>query len=265
MLVKYGISVVLSVLLWTTSAMAWGQNGHRIVGKIAENHLTPEARQAVADLLGAETLARASTWPDEIKSDRSWRHASPWHYINVEPGETFEDATKNPNGDILEALAQFEAVLRDAGSSKQAKAEALRFTVHFVGDIHQPLHAGYGKDRGGNDIKVNWFGEPTNLHAVWDTELIEYESLSYTEFAAFIDHAKTAQINTWQQAPALEWAKESRALLEDVYEVGNNLSEENSLPNLGYSYTFKNKSTLQQRLLQAGIRLAGVLNAIFMP
>ena len=174
---KYGISAVLSILIWTTSAMAWGQNGHRIVGRIAENHLTPEARQAVAELIGPESLAQVSTWADEIKSDRARRHANPWHYINVEAGETFENAAKNPNGDIIESLARFEQVLRDSGSSRQAKAEALKFIVHFVGDIHQPLHAGYGKDRGGNDIKVRWFGGPSNLHAVWDTELIEYESM----------------------------------------------------------------------------------------
>jgi hypothetical protein len=257
---KYGISAVLSILIWTTSAMAWGQNGHRIVGRIAENHLTPEARQAVAELIGPESLAQVSTWADEIKSDRAWRHANPWHYINVEAGETFENAAKNPNGDIIESLARFEQVLRDSGSSRQAKAEALKFIVHFVGDIHQPLHAGSGKDRGGNDIKVRWFGEPSNLHAVWDTELIEYESMGYTEFVEFIDHATEVQINAWQQAPILEWARESRALLEGVYDVG---SDQDGLPNLRFYYVFKNKATVQQRLLQAGIRLAGVLNAIF--
>ena len=255
--------VIASILLLGGSlpAAAWGPNGHRIVGQIAENHLTDAARKGISDLIGRASLAQVSTWADEIKSDPAWRHASPWHYVNAPPGQTIEKAHKSPSGDVVEAIQRFERVLRNRGSSRKERVDALRFLVHFVGDIHQPLHAGYASDRGGNDIRVRWFGESTNLHSVWDEDLVEYQRLSFTEWVRFFGHAEPGEIETWRRSNVYDWARESRSMLPAVYDFGDSRSERT--PYLGYDYIFKHADGVRLRLLQAGIRLSGMLNDIY--
>lgn len=249
------ILLFASLLVAPPAALAWGPNGHRIVGQIAANHLTGEAARAVECLIGPESLAQASTWPDEVRSDPAWKKADSWHFVSVDDGETLETTQRNPAGDVLEALQRFEGVLRDPEATPAAKAEALRFLVHFVGDIHQPLHVGRRDDLGGNRIEVVWFKEPTNLHSVWDSGLIENEKLSFTEFVSFIDHPTLEEKKTWQASTYAEWARESRELRDRVYKIGDG--------KLGYAYAYENMPVIKRRLLQAGVRLAGLLNTVF--
>ena len=243
----------------------WGANGHRIVGQIAENHLSEKAAVAVADLIGPEGLAQVSTWADEIRSDPNWRHAAPWHYITVEDDETYgklPETPKNEDGieNIVDALLYFESVLRSPEAEHLKKAEALKFLVHFVGDIHQPLHVGRSDDRGGNSIEVSWFWQPSNLHRVWDSGIIEQQNLSFSEYVRFIDHAKDQQIAEWQKATYLDWVHESFELRSTVYDFGQQEGDEIKL---SYGYVFKANPIVKQRLGQSGVRLAGVLNAVF--
>jgi hypothetical protein len=241
--------------LFAASAFGWGPIGHRIVGRIAENHLSEEAGRAVAGILGFQSLAQVSVWADEIRSDPAWKKADPWHFINIEDGDTVESAARAPAGDVLEAMERMEKALRDPAATRESKRDALRFLVHFVGDAHQPLHVGRRGDRGGNDVVVSWFGRLTNLHAVWDSSLIESEKLSFSEFAEFLDHARPADIRHWQKAPYAAWIGESKALRSQVYATGNG--------DLRYEYVYKNMPIVKRRLHQAGIRLAGLLNEIF--
>lgn len=252
---------VAFVLLFTTPAslLAWGPIGHRVVGRIAANHLTDEAAVAVACLIGPEGLDQASTWADEIRNDPNWqpplKNPSPWHFISIDDNETLETTARDPKGDVLEAIERFSAVLRDPQATRQAKQEALRFVVHFVGDVHQPLHVGRRADRGGNSIEVTLFNQKTNLHSVWDGGLIESEKLSFSELAAFIDHPTLMELQAWQSAPPADWVKESKAVREQVYKIGDG--------KLSFQYAFDNMPLIKQRLLQAGVRLAGLLNSIF--
>ncbi len=251
----------LALLLLTASApaFAWGPNGHRIVGRIAMNHLSEEAARAIECLIGPEGLDQASTWADEIRNDPNWqpplKNPSPWHFISIDDAETLETTERNPAGDVLEAMQRFEAVLRDPQASRPAKQEALKFLVHFVGDVHQPLHVGRRADRGGNSIEVFWFGDKSNLHSVWDSGLIESEKLSFSEFAAFIDHPTQEEIRTWQSAAFADWVKESKAEREKVYKIGDG--------KLSFQYVFDNIPLVKRRLVQGGVRLAGLLNSIF--
>jgi hypothetical protein len=249
------MALVALLLAAPSSLFAWGPNGHRIVGRIAMNHLTDEAALAVACLIGPEGLDQVSTWPDDIRSDPAWKQATPWHFISIDDGESLETTARDPAGDVLEAIQRFTAVLRDPQASRPAKQEALRFLVHFVGDIHQPLHVGRRADRGGNSIKVMWFKEETNLHSVWDSGMIDNERLSFSELAAFIDHPTLQELQGWQSSPPAEWANESKALRDRVYQIGDG--------KLGYEYAYKNIPAVKRRLLQAGVRLAGLLNSIF--
>ena len=127
--------------------------------------------------------------------------------------------------------------------------------VHLVGDIHQPLHVGKPGDRGGNDIKVKWFRNESNLHRVWDSEMIDDTRLSYTELAGSLGKPDKITVSQWQAASVREWALEDIALRQQVYAVGNG--------NLGYEYSYKHFALAKHRMLQAGIRLAGVLNSIY--
>jgi S1/P1 Nuclease len=165
------ILAALLIVLTPTSAFAWGQTGHRVTGAIAEPMLSRRAAREVRAILGNETLAEASTWADEMRSnpDTFWQTtANPWHYVTVPTGQRYADLGAPAEGDAVTALARFAETLRNPSASGEEKRLALRFTLHIIGDLHQPLHAGNGNDRGGNDIRVTFFREPTNLHAVWD-------------------------------------------------------------------------------------------------
>lgn len=251
------MALVTLLLAAPSSLLAWGPNGHRIVGRIAMNHLTDEAARAVECLLGPEGLDQVSTWPDEIRSDPAWKQSTPWHFISIDDGETLETTKREPAGDVLEAIQRFTAVLRDPQAPRPAKQEALKFLVHFVGDLHQPLHVGRRADFGGNATKVFWFKdkEETNLHSVWDSAMIDNEKLSFSEFAAFIDHPTLQELQTWQSSTPADWANESKAERDRVYQIGDG--------KLSYEYVYQNIPLVKRRLLQGGVRLAGLLNSIF--
>jgi hypothetical protein len=235
----------------------WGATGHRTVGQIAEWHLSKEATSEVKSLLGRESLAEAATYPDEIRSDPKYKETSSWHYVTIEDGETYETSKRNPKGDAVEAIRRFVATLRSKSSSKDDKVYALRWLVHLVGDIHQPLHVGRGADRGGNTIEVKWFEKDTNLRSVWDDKMIDSTKLSFTELSRFTDKASTQEIEKWQDSTVLDWVQESIQYRDQVYRVPE--SDKYG----GYKYSYENLPLAKLRLNQAGVRLAGLLNQIY--
>ena len=244
-------------LFLVTGALAWGQTGHRAVGLIAERHAAPATLRALRALMGDESLARASTWPDEKRSDAVWTAANPdaWrdHFINAEPEGTLAASRDAQPRNIWTALERWEAVLADPSQPAEARRDAVRWLAHLVGDAHQPLHAGRESDRGGNTVDVRWFGTATNLHALWDEHLIAHTALSYTELVAFIDHPSPAEVAAWRAGTAADWLAESRALLPALYEVGEPA-------NPAYAYHFAHWPTVERRLVQAGVRLAATLD-----
>jgi hypothetical protein len=249
--------LTVALIAWTPALSAWGSTGHRSIALVAERHLSPEARATIDRLLDGESMAAVSTWADEIKSERRWDFASPWHYVNIEDDETYATAPKNPGGDVIEAIIRLEKVLADRSQPAEKRAEALRFLIHFVADIHQPLHAGRRSDRGANDVEVFWFGRRTNLHAVWDSDIIRHWELSYTELAGFLRMPSDSQRMQWQADPVIKWAEESIAHRPRLYQIGDG--------RLGYAYAYNHGPYLKQRLVQAGIRLAGLLNRALGP
>ncbi|RFN57623.1 S1/P1 nuclease [Marixanthomonas ophiurae] len=235
----------------------WGRNGHRATGEIAKKYLTKKAKRNIEKLLNGESLALVSTYADEIKSDSNYRKYGPWHYVNFPFESTYEEHDKNEAGDIIEAIKKSVEVLKDEKASKEDKVFYLKLLVHFMGDLHQPMHIGLAKDKGGNDFQVRWFNEGTNLHSVWDTKMIEDYNMSYSELAANEKQLSKMQLKQIQQGSITDWMYESRALCEDIYsntEVGEKL---------WYPYMYEYMDVLRMQLQKGGIRLAEVLNDIF--
>lgn len=249
-------------------ALAWGKTGHRVVAAIADAELSGLSRARVRQILGeGESLDEAANWPDEMRSDPApfWQKtASPWHYVTLN-GTSYDHAP--PEGDALEALGRFSRILRDRNSSLADKQLALRFIVHLVGDLHQPLHAGRCCDKGGNDVKVVWFGKPTNLHAVWDAQIVDEEQLSFSELAAKLErHISDRDLITWWDTNPRDWISESAEIRDTLYPPAaakNAAGETAPVPELSYAYVHKFTPVMERRLAQAGVRLAAYLNAIF--
>jgi len=246
----------LLLIFLSTTASSLGANGHRIVAEIAQQNLKPEALKALMALTGGYPLAKLSTWPDEIKADKTWNFAKPWHYISIDDDESFHNLKRSDKGDIWSALEKFEKQLMDKSLSDEKRWQALAFYIHFIGDIHQPLHVGNRSDRGANDVKVKWFGQPSNLHRVWDSGLIENQQLSYSEYVDMLNHTSAEQNKIWQGASYLNYLEESKKLRTQAYEIGEEAE-------LSYQYTFVHKPTIEKQMVKAGMRLAGRLNDIF--
>ena len=264
-------TVVMAALL-PSPALAWGKTGHRVVAAIADTQLSGLARAHVREILGgAESLDEAANWPDEMRSapGQFWQKtATPWHYVTLN-GIIYDHAPSE--GDALEALTHFRSVLQDPAASLADKQLALRFVVHLVGDLHQPLHVGKCCDKGGNDVKVSWFGKPTNLHAVWDSTIVDEEQLSFTEMAAKLErHTSSEDVIRWWDINPRDWISESAQVREQIYagtpppsKGKGRKGKSQALPELSYGYVYKFTPVMERRLQQAGVRLAAYLNAIY--
>lgn len=239
-------------------ALSWGQTGHRVTGAIAEQYLTPKAQSAINRLLPREDLAEASTFADEMRSNPSeyWQKtANPWHYVTVPAGKTYAQVGAPEQGDAFSALEAFAKQVKDPIASLEQKQIALRFIVHIIGDLHQPFHAGDGTDKGGNDVKLSFFWEDSNLHRVWDSGLIDRENLSYTEWTSKLSRKITAQqAKEWTITDPKVWIAESAELRQNLYPDSKKLS---------WGYQYQNLPIVKQQMQKAGVRMAAYLNTLF--
>ena len=235
----------------------WGQNGHRVTGEIATKHLTKRAKRKIDKLLKGQSLAFVSTFADEIKSDRKYSAFSAWHYVNMGLDKNYETAEKNPKGDLVTAIAKCISVLKDPKQKELDKVFYLKMLVHLVGDLHQPMHIGQKEDRGGNRIKVQWFGQGTNLHSVWDTKMIEAWNMSYLELANNAKDLSRSQVKAIEKGSVEDWVNEVHAITKELY------SSVKEGENLRYRYSYDHFATVRTQLQKGGIRLAKILNDIY--
>lgn len=251
------LTATAALILTTAPALSWGKTGHRVVGAIAERHLTEETRTAIQDILGVEDLAEAANWPDFMRSssDDFWREAGPFHYVTIPEGTEYDLSMAPEAGDAYTALQMFSELVTDESASLEERQRALRFIVHLVGDLHQPMHVGDGTDRGGNDVTVIFFEHVTNLHLAWDEDMVDYEMLSYSEMTEWLDRRLTPdQIEAWSVTDPRVWISESAEIRPTLYPDDAELQ---------WDYVFEHRGTMSTRLSQGGIRLAAYLNAIF--
>jgi hypothetical protein len=252
-------------LLGPVAAAAWGPTGHRIVGLIAESRLCPETRRYLEPLLDGATLANAGVWADVIRSDPAWAHTKPWHYINVGDIESIATASREHSPNVLSAMADAERQLANRKLPREARAQALRFFIHLLADVHQPLHVGRAEDRGGNDIEVMIFGRTRRtLHALWDAEfLLDWDALELPDNAAAIGALAVNQAAAWLGREPSEWAEESRAYRPIVYALP--AAGPDGLIRLDDRYLVTVRGIVHLRLAQAGVRLAERLNRLACP
>lgn len=251
---------VAALLSAAPSALAWGPKGHRIVAQIAYDNLTCRARKQVDAILGKQGMIYLSTWPDEIKSDTIYPNSFVWHFQDLNPGMTDSALvaaliTDYPKvgGEQFRAMDSLYVLLQH----DKKNHDALVFYVHLSGDRFCPMHVGHLDDLGGNRVKMRWFGQNTNLHAVWDSKLIEYKGFSYTEYAAYLhniyDHRRKEVLQMTDQ----------QMLIDTYHLTGEIYDYQTSWDGNAYHYAYRWMDPMEWQLYMAGIRLAARLNAIY--
>jgi len=253
---KSFLFILISV--FSFSAVAYDAVGHRIIADIAYTNLTAKAKKQCDKVLGKQGIIYASVWADEIRSDKQYDYSYKWHYQNLKDSLTIDqiDALfKNPTAEGEHLFFAIDQLTQRLKKDKN-DAEALKFLVHFMADLHQPMHLGRAKDLGANKIKVQWFGKSTNLHAVWDGMITESQKMSYSEYSRFLQ-------NSFEKQKA---KKQAESLLQSVYsvyllrtEVYNYGFDDKS----NYNYIYKFAGRNNEMMYSAGIQLSKRLNELF--
>lgn len=237
-------------------AFAWGQLGHYLIGLMAEMQLKKSTLNKVERVIQPMSLGRSGTWMDEIRSDSTFDYATTWHYLTSKDGE-YDPAHQEKSGDAYEAILRIKAELKKGGLSPDVEAEKLKMLIHMVEDIHQPLHVGTGNDRGGNDVRIEFFGNPTNLHALWDSGMIDRQGMSYTELAHELYRRITPDLQKqYQRATMQDWLAEAVAVRGQVYDLPES-------KRISYGYLYYKYPVLEERLVAASVRLAQILEEIY--
>ena len=246
----------LSALLFTSTAFAWGLTGHRVVGHIAMDHLDKGVKKKILAALEGEDLAMTANWMDFIKSDPAYDTLKALHYCTIASVDDIDHHVHPEQGDVWQAIEKYLKEIQTQEYSVD-EAFALKVIAHLIGDVHQPLHCGNGTDRGANDVKVTFFWEKSNLHRVWDSGMIDYWKMSYTEYSNWIMSSRNPEeIASWKNSTVKDWVRESVVYREQCYQTGNP-------ERMGYRYIYDHSDLLHLRLAQAGVRLADALNKAY--
>ena len=247
----YIITILIVAFFTPTKSYSWGKRGHNLVAEVAFNYLDENTKKIVLQYLDGMTIQEASTWMDDIKSDHSYDYMKPLHYINASKGQNI----KLNNGDnIIGALTKTIGELRGYKTlSKEDIKTKICIIFHLIGDLHQPLHVGYGEDKGGNTFQISFYGRGTNLHSFYDSGIIEYKGLTLQQCLKSKVYTKT-EISEIEKINIIDWANQSRSYLDTIYNTGNKVDE---------IYIDKNYIIIQDQILKAGIRLSSLLKDIF--
>jgi hypothetical protein len=169
----WGAGLAALALVNWTPASGWGAEGHNAIAHIAQNHLSQRTKREVTRLLEGYNMAYWSAWADGLRDDHRYDAFRTWHYANADEGFTYSSSPKNPSGDVYTAVVLCVEQLSSRETSDSIKGLYLKLLIHFVGDMHCPMHSGHLSDRGGNNYAVQFFNTPSNLHRVWDSQLVD--------------------------------------------------------------------------------------------
>ena len=239
---------------------AWGHDGHAAVGILAIGQLSAETRTQLEGVLGSvaeQTIVKACNWPDTVRETAEWEWSYPLHYINIPPGESgYSESRDCPDQKCAtEAIKHYALELGDQQVSNEKRRQAFAWVCHLVGDLHQPLHAGYAHDRGGNEFEINFKGEQTNLHNFWDRALIKDRVGDWQGLLRVLSQYPTVQTgDDWTGVMVDRWTEESHRLVEEELYPAN--------PEITQNYADKSWAILQQRINTAASRLALIIESV---
>ena len=251
--------ILLFVFSIYSTAWGWGGKGHDVIAGIAEVHLSRKAKKQVHELLQGKTMVYYSTWMDEIRNDSIYQFTRTWHYANVDEGETYETMTKHPDGDVITATILSIKILKDKMQRDSIRSMHLKFLIHMIGDLHCPMHAGRATDLGGNLYPIIWSNQTSNLHRLWDSQIVDAaKNWTYSEWCMNLD----VKMNKKQKKAIvadnpLSWFNETVDLVSDIYQ---NSPINETFPS---NYVMKYTPVIERQFLFAGHRLASLLNDIF--
>lgn len=246
------VLVLLLFFCFIGSASAWGPRGHKIVAQIAKQYLDKSVIDSVDSYLEDMSLEKAGYWMDEVVMNTSYDFMKPWHFVAIESDKTYVRASGT---DIVNVLENLINTLKKKRSTRNEMLLSIKILTHLVADIHQPLHCGFVKDKGGSTLKLRFFFKSTDLHEVWDSEVLEYQAITAEDCLRLASQFTKRDIAAYQRVDVLAWMEESRALLSYVYDFKGN--------KLGDEYLEKVTPIIKMQLVKAGLRLASVLNQTF--
>ncbi len=253
MLRKYFIFSLLITLFPSAIAFAWSATGHGIVGDIAFRYLSPAAKAKVIYYMKGRSVHQACTWMDSVKGTREYAYLTVRHYVNVDKGATYDTTSTN------NIVFELNRVMRQLGQMNSLSDSIITQYVlelfHLVGDIHQPLHCGYGIDVGGNNTRVTFLGQYTNLHSAWDYSLVQSGNVNIASCLA-ANKFTPSELQEIKQSTVFDWMNESMQLVDYCYYPENSNA-------LDSNYLQTRLPIVQQQLLKAGLRLAAVLEMYF--
>lgn len=260
---------LVTICFFSSNIYAWSKVGHKTVALIAQENLSKDAKNAIAEILSGASLVDISTWADDIKQLQSKRYKSftSWHYLVAVDGEIIPAK----HGNLITGLKYSKDILTHRHDyNKKMQYEALALLVHFIADLHQPLHIGNGLDRGGNNCYVFWFGKRVSLHALWDYYLISSLRLDYTQLASLLSKESINKNINPKRDDILDWVYTTASLRDEAYPMSLDgryhsycSKQANLFPVISKQYIDLAVEKIKLQLYLAGIRLAGILNDIF--
>lgn len=253
---KKFLTTSVFVFFLISQSFAWGQLGHYLIGYMAEKQMKRSVRKKVERVLHPMSVARSGTWMDEIKSDNAFDYANSWHYLISKNGE-YDESIQEKGGNAYSAINRIKEELIAGNLDRNQEAILLKMLIHLVEDIHQPLHVGTGEDRGGNDVRLEYFGRATNLHAVWDSGILDGISMSYSEIGNELSRRINKDLIAGYRAGTMnKWLEEAVASRSQIYDFPES-------QRISYGYGYENMPLLEERLIAASIRLAQILEEIY--
>lgn len=247
---------VLFYILSPTKLNAWGVIGHRVIGEMASNMMSCVARKKVEKVLSNVSVAMVSNWGDFVKADTAYSEFSDWHYTNLPANlsrNRFDSVALTTNsGECIYRVIYLTEYLKKHPDD----VEKLKLLIHLVGDMSQPLHLGRQQDLGGNTITIKWFGHNINIHALWDSYLIDEQKLSYTEYATHLKRIYKPKRVKYSKQQVLDFAWKTYLVCEKIYSTASDTSK-------SYRYIYDYQKVWEQQLVEGSILLASILDYIY--
>ena len=255
---KQKLLFLIFLLSFTFHLAAFDALGHRIIADIAYKNLKCGTRKNVDKVLFRHGIIYSSIWADDVKSDSAYKHSYNWHFQNLKDGMTKTDLQfllDNPKSEGNHLFFALDSLSKSLKKNKN-DVEALKFIVHFVADMFQPMHLGRLSDRGGNDVMIKWFGRDIRLHQLWDTQMLEGQKFSYSEYSRYITDKFAKQKKDLKNQSKVDAIWETYLIRNKIYAYDyTNLR--------AYSYMYEFNDDMDLQLFRAGIQLANLLNEIY--